>query len=353
MRSSFSVSGFLDWWIGGLAALLDQPVPRLRPWRTLFLSRGDAFEVFTRATHGVQSLGLIDPSAADEVNRKVMTRVPRGQTADTLVLRLAPDDVIQTQLKFPAGVRDVLDKILQNQVERIAPWPLDQAVFAFTEAGTGADGSIIADVCVTGRLRLDEKLGVLVKLGYEPGVVDAGSEATSDPVLNLRTSVSSTPARLPAIRRAVTVTAAASVLMACAGLAYVMYLRSVDEQLASDLGTAQRMAAEVSQSRRPEIQRQQSLAFEARRNQPSVSIVIEALTRVLPDDAYLERLEIKDGTITISGRATNAPSLIASIESSNFFSHVTFASPTTRIDGENRSQFSIAARIEPRLDLSF
>ena len=82
-----------------------------------------------------------------------------------------------------------------------------------------------------------------------------------------------------------------------------------------------------------------------KRGQPSIAIVLEALSRALPDNAWLDRLEVGQGMVTLAGTSTNAANLIARVEGSGHFAHAQFAAPTTRIDGGNHESFSITAEM--------
>jgi general secretion pathway protein L len=96
--------------------------------------------------------------------------------------------------------------------------------------------------------------------------------------------------------------------------------------------------------------RQARLAAE-RLAQPSMAVVLEALSRALPDDAWLTRLEVEQRTVRLAGNAANASALIGRIEASGHFADVQFSAPTTLAEGEGES-FTITARIVPgrRLD---
>jgi general secretion pathway protein L len=80
---------------------------------------------------------------------------------------------------------------------------------------------------------------------------------------------------------------------------------------------------------------------------PSSVIVIEALSRVLPDDTYLIELRILGDKLQIVGVTRDAPALIRLIEQTSHFTRATFFAPTTRSPSESGEHFSIEAHIEP------
>jgi general secretion pathway protein L len=78
-----------------------------------------------------------------------------------------------------------------------------------------------------------------------------------------------------------------------------------------------------------------------------MAVMLEALSRALPDDAWLNRLEVEQGTVRLAGNASNASALIGQIEASGHFADVQFAAPTTLAEGETQESFTITARIVP------
>jgi general secretion pathway protein L len=75
--------------------------------------------------------------------------------------------------------------------------------------------------------------------------------------------------------------------------------------------------------------------------------MLEALSRALPDDAWLNRLEVEQGIVRLAGASANAAALIGRIEASGHFTDVQFAAPTTLAEGEGQESFTITARIVP------
>ena len=76
--------------------------------------------------------------------------------------------------------------------------------------------------------------------------------------------------------------------------------------------------------------------------------MIEALSRVLPDNTYVTELHLAGNKLQIAGITHDAPSLIPLIEQSQHFARATFFAPTTRSPSDPGERFHIEARIEPK-----
>ncbi len=81
-----------------------------------------------------------------------------------------------------------------------------------------------------------------------------------------------------------------------------------------------------------------------------LSRAIEELSRVLPDDAYLEGFAMDNGQITVDGQAVMPEGLIARLESSPLFNNVSFGAPVFRNPGEAYSHFSIGMSFESNME---
>ena len=77
-------------------------------------------------------------------------------------------------------------------------------------------------------------------------------------------------------------------------------------------------------------------------------VVLEALSRILPDQTYLTEFRIEGTKLRLVGTTRDAPALIALLEQSHFFSHASFFAPTTRASLPNAERFHIEATIEAR-----
>jgi general secretion pathway protein L len=85
---------------------------------------------------------------------------------------------------------------------------------------------------------------------------------------------------------------------------------------------------------------------------PSTVIILEVLSRALPDTAYLTELHLDNTTLRMIGLTSDAPSLIAPLQRSGHLNDVHFFAPTTRGPDGSLFRFHIEAQVVPRLEVT-
>jgi general secretion pathway protein L len=89
------------------------------------------------------------------------------------------------------------------------------------------------------------------------------------------------------------------------------------------------------------------LAVEQRkRDAPSSVLILETLSRILPDQTYVTEFRLQDNKVRLTGITRDAPSLIGLIEQSGRFTRATFFAPTTRSPSVTGDRFHIEAVIK-------
>jgi len=346
-----AVRRFFAWWSGELAELASARGSAARDWRVMLLRTERGCDVYLRNRGRIELAGTAPAESAPQLT-KLLRRLGRNKIAPSqIVLRLRPDEVVQTRLSVPAAAGDVLEAVVRNQIERLAPWPAEKAFFAY-ETSPASDGSATLDVrlAVTARALVESLAANLAALGFAPGVVDFGVDAATEPRLNLLTLGSGESRRSGRLLLwgVGLLCLAALVAGAIGAVGLVQQTREL-EALTGRLQELQ-VKSTAALPGQASARRLAWLAAE-RGKQPSMAIVLEALSRALPDDAWLNRLEVEQGIVRLAGNAANAAALIGRIEASGHFADVQFSAPTTLADGEGES-FTITARIVPgrRLD---
>jgi Tfp pilus assembly protein PilN len=76
-----------------------------------------------------------------------------------------------------------------------------------------------------------------------------------------------------------------------------------------------------------------------------VTRILDELSRIVPDSAYVSNLRYRENTVEMQGSAENASSLIPLLERSPVFENVAFNAPSTR-GRDSKETFSIKADIE-------
>jgi Tfp pilus assembly protein PilN len=145
--------------------------------------------------------------------------------------------------------------------------------------------------------------------------------------------------------------AAASFALSLWAISSAMSLGGESEEVEARVRTLQRQiqgpAAQSLASLSPSER-----AWYAKETAPTAAIVLEALSRALPDEAYLTELRLENTTLRIIGLANDAPSLIASLEHSGHLTDVHFFAPTTRGQKDTLFRFNIEAHVEPHFKIA-
>jgi general secretion pathway protein L len=81
-------------------------------------------------------------------------------------------------------------------------------------------------------------------------------------------------------------------------------------------------------------------------------IVLEAVSRALPDSAYLTEIRLEGATLRLTGLAADVPGLLAPLEQSGHLTGVHFSAPATRGPDGRSFRFSIEAQVAPHITIA-
>lgn len=265
-------------------------------------------------------------------------------------LVLKPSRFIFRPLELPARAVEFIEGVVRAQVDRLTPWSAAEAAFGWSAPRSLGADRVVVTVAASARATIVPIVQALVDQRADSVLVStapAGGQPQSPPI-HVFVQRSGMETRVRRLRRKLIAVLAVAVAAFAVGAGAEIIAGSdleaqridLERQIALRRADLLRGAGAVADD---------ALAgLEARkRASPASVIVLEALSRTLPDDTYLNELRIEGGKVQIAGLTRDAPALIRFMEQSRQFSHATFFAPTTKAPTEEGERFHIEAQIEP------
>ncbi|MEL6818612.1 MAG: PilN domain-containing protein [Pseudomonadota bacterium] len=122
--------------------------------------------------------------------------------------------------------------------------------------------------------------------------------------------------------------------------------RILDKELQQATAQAGEVRALIAQ-RRQAVERIVAIRAEKTDAVP-LTLIVEELSKILPDNAWLTDLELDGDTVRISGFTASASSLVSVLENSPYFEAPTFRNPVLRVSAEIGERFTISMKLEAR-----
>ncbi len=339
-----------------------------RAQRSLVITcANDRFIVRKRSTN---RQGITEPAGeGEEEQDPVLAILAAGETASTelvhaarrgsVILEISSENVAVRRLAVPTQAREFVAGIVRNQLDRLSPWHSDQVVYAFAAEINAEDvATLDVRVLIASRSVIDGVRAQIAAMGISvdrvvasPGGV--GSTATL-PLWSRLVDIS--PEYEAQLRRRTGLGFAAGVTASFVFSLWAM-ISAQSISGASD-EVAARTNALQHQLQAPLTRQSAALLPPGEREwydkeiSPSAVVVIEALSRALPDNAYLTELNLQNTTFRIVGLTSDAPSLIAPLEHSRIVTDVHFFAPTTREPDGKHFRFYIEGRVQPDVKLA-
>jgi|APCry1669189000_1035189.scaffolds.fasta_scaffold24954_3 general secretion pathway protein L len=301
---------FLGWWTGELRTLVPPGLARR----------------LTAPVGGERRLRIPADGALPAAHG-----LPRG-TAVTL--ELDPALVFEAVLDLPSAAAGSLAEILRHQIGLLVP--LEPAELAWSHAVTRRDpqaGTIRVAVAIVRRQVLEEAQAAARAAGLMPRRIEGLGHAFSD----------ATTAPSPGRRRWQRGIGAAA--LACLVLA--LGLRLFTEPKAADLTLLRHESAEAAALRQRVDRLAEPVALLRARIAAAAPLpVLDDLTRLLPDEVWLDSLRLRGEVLEIGGTAPSAAALIPLFEAAPRFAAPAFRAALT-VTPEGRERFALAVRVRP------
>jgi len=338
-------------WIAAVATMVDSIASRIVPQRRILLVEGDANSFTARVTSAGKGIDLPEASFRLLQGRVEPPLSEAWHTAlrgSRISILMRNDHFLFRAVDFPKAAVDFLDGMIRAQIDRLTPWPAGEAVFGITPPEQIANERIALTVASTSKQEIQPLLSLAAGLGAASvaGLLEIreGGDA-SEPISIFEqplTNATGVAMDLPRLLRRVLF---GTLLAAASSLAVGAYVGSALDSRQQELqhAIAQRRAAlRANQGGSAEM-----LLAKRKQTSPSSVMVLEAISRVLPDSTYVTELRVEGDKLQMIGLTRDAPSLIKLMEQSPQFTRATFFAPTTRDQNDPGERFHIEARITP------
>ena len=261
-----------------------------------------------------------------------------------VIIRLPAQAGLRREVEIPIAAEESLTEALGYEIERQTPFRTDQVRFAYRElARDAAAGIITVDLLVMPREQLRAALDAAARLGLTPASVTAGS---GDAVLAFNL-LPSRPRQAAPRSQAATLLRAVGIACLLLALATPFFrLELARRDAAQRLAAAEAEARPLLAERAKLGDRLDALRLLVRRNHADAPMVVllEELTRLLPDDVSLGQLAIRKDGVELHGTTASAAAVVSRLDGSGRYAAIAFRSPVVRDPVTGLERFHIAAR---------
>jgi len=347
--SANSMIILLEWWLRQLAGML--------PAALLKTSTGSADAVILEVVRHLMVLSVrlngktvrvaeADVSSEGAVDLKRALDA-HGVSPRLVVLQLQPAIVLQKRLSLPLAARRHLQGLLSFEIDQETPFAADEVHWDYAvrrEERTRAQLEV--DLIVAPRTIVDPIVTLVRDAGFDLAGIEVAGDASDKVLLRLQGDRRQTS--LGPGRKLVAAAALASILAVAAVV--VPFIRQQQGLSAADAASAMLMkqaqeAATLRQSIDQFASTIERLKLERTHNGDALQ-VLAALTRILPDDANLTALSLRDGHVVVTGLSPAAAQLADLLARSPEFREPNFDAPVVANEDSGLEAFTISAALK-------
>jgi general secretion pathway protein L len=325
LKKQLADSRFLRWWIGELSSM----VPAWMRPASLEASSFVAVQL-------------------ESVDSKMSP--PQTVGSSELALTLPSDRVLRKTITLPLATQENLRQVLEFQLDQHTPFSPNQIYFGYRVTARDFEHEqLTVEIVATPREAVDAALKTLGALGSPVRVVFARDMLAANTLVNLLPVAVGTAPSLFRHGANPWLAALVAILALVALAAPIVIKREAVVQMLPWVDKGKKAAETVDSMRRELDARveQHNYVLEKRQKTPAVIQVLEELTRVLPDDTWVQTLDIKGKELQIQGETASSVRLIGLFEQSSVFKDSSFRSPLTKGQVSGTERYQLALQIRP------
>ena len=337
------IVSFWRWWSRELIALLPDSMQQAiaASNERLFVQvSGTNLIVFQGSIERMQEVAQFAFDASDAALPDIQAHTRQ------VVLLLPPNQILDTIVTLPAATEENLHEVLSFEMDRLTPFTADQVYYGFDIIDrSNAKGTIDLQLLVAPRSTVDELLSMLQRVGLRASVISAKADSERLHDINLLPRDRAQKARAAAQWLNIGLAVTTLVLLVAVVAIPLLQKRHLIAELEPQVTAAMEAAQEGSRLKRNiELIATGSAELLARKEaRPMAIAIVDEMSRILPDNTWVSRIDIAGNEIQIQGQSEAAESLIGLIEESPSFENARFRSPVTQIPQTDSENFHLSA----------
>jgi len=358
-RSS-PVPGFLAWWRSELASLIPGSLRRRlvppRPSLWVVVEPGSIGLDIWRADGALEKA---DHFAADDDTRLLQERWQGllqsfRDGAPEIRLCLPDSEALDCPVELPLAVESNLESALGFQLDQLTPFRVQQVWFdhRIRERDT-EHGRLKLDLRLVPINRLEAVRERLADIGIRPHVIDTLEGAGERPKCDGFNLIpeSERPRYVFARARLNWILGGVALIALVAVMVQSLYLRDQKvDTLRSEVAALRQEAEAVLELQR---QLEDSLAAanflaERRQSQPVIIQVLDEISSILPDDMWLQQLQVRGNELMMMGLADGSQRLINLVNESSLLDDAEFRGAINVDPATGQERFNARATIKRR-----
>lgn len=350
---AMGLRGLLSWWGHALAAWLPARARRVLGvdrGRLLLQAAADGVHLRLHRAGELSDLGVMPALVADEAAPDPLAVVlaPGAVDLPRWVLLPASSSLVR-RMALPAAAADRLRDVVRFEIDRQTPFTAEAVMYDARLLGRRADGQLDVELVAAPRERVDAVIAALGPLATRVAGIDVMGADGLPRGANLLDPAARGRQRDPwglwnRVLAVVAVVAFAATLWTV-----LQNRRAAADALEQSVRERGRPAREAAVERQALVDLIEGQAFldGLRRERPASVVVMDELTRRLPDGTYLEKLAIEQDKLTLMGLSNQASALVTQLQGSELWRSPALAGAVQPDPASGRDRFTLVADVGP------
>ena len=336
------------WWKEELASLIPMKLRQL-----LINTNKLVFEIINSDAEIYRIVGSKKNHIAriniTDLNSNQVGSILREGNVTEKILIIPKQQVLEKHVTFPMATEENIREVLSYEMDRLTPFTANQVYYDYSLVSRNKQKSTIEfKLIIIPKERVDNLLNELAQIGFKPHVLTAKADnAEKEEQINL----------LPVEKRDRKINALKIVNYSLTGVVALLLLMALMlpiwnkikyiEVLEPELDKYGKSAEKIITLRKQVEKAEEEALFLVEKKRKTILTlrIIDELTQIIPDDTWINQVDVADNEVHLYGESVSSASLLPIIESSKIFSNAQFRSPVTQNRQNDTERFHLSAQI--------